>query len=41
MNDKPFALDPFDFMARLRAADILHRVGPLRELLRLFQLKGH
>ena len=31
MNDQPLALDPFEFMARLRAADILHRVGSLRD----------
>jgi hypothetical protein len=31
MNDKPLALDPFAFMARLREADILHRVGSLRD----------
>jgi hypothetical protein len=31
MTDKPPALDPFEFMARLRAADIMHRVGSLRD----------
>jgi hypothetical protein len=31
MTGEALALDPFELMARLRAADILHRVGSLRD----------
>jgi hypothetical protein len=40
MNDKPPVQDPFELMARLRAADILHRVGSLRDETTMIEVRA-